>query len=97
MEKLTAVILFIGAPMALTLLLYRLIDHKGKKTALLTNKFPVLKEQKLVIQMILPLMFIVLFGLVSIVFHIPLKIFFIVVGVFMGLVNGMSVTIMYNE
>lgn len=97
MEKVMAVILFIGAPMALTLLLYRLIDHKGKKTALLTDKFPVLKEKKYLIQMLMPMIFIVLFGIISMVFHIPLKVFFIVVGVFMGFVNGMSVTIMYNE
>ena len=38
MDKLITAILFIGIPMALTQLIYRIIDHKGNKTAKLDRK-----------------------------------------------------------
>ena len=97
MDKLLIVLFFIGGPMALTQLIYRLVDHKGNKTRLLTNKFPVLKEKQILIQMVVPMLFLVLFGGISIMFNMPVKIALVIIGVFVGLVNGMAVTIMYNE
>ena len=46
MDKLITAILFIGIPMALTQLIYRIIDHKGNKTAKLAERFPVLVKRK---------------------------------------------------
>ena len=97
MSKLLIVLFFIGGPMALTQLIYRLVDHKGNKTRKLTDKFPVLKEKKFIIQMALPIAFIVLVGVISMIFHIPVKISLIIIGIFVGLINGMAITIMYNE
>ena len=37
MSKLLIVLFFIGGPMALTQLIYRLVDHKGNKTRKLIN------------------------------------------------------------
>ena len=97
MEKILIVLFFIGGPMALTQLIYRLVDHSGKKTRKLTDKFPVLKEKKMLIQMIVPMLFIVVMGILGTLFAFPLKISLVVIGVFVGLVNGMAITIMYNE
>ena len=50
MDKLITAILFIGIPMALTQLIYRIIDHKGNKTAKLAERFPVLVKRKFLVQ-----------------------------------------------
>ena len=52
MDKLITAILFIGIPMALTQLIYRIIDHKGNKTAKLAERFPVLVKRKFLVQKI---------------------------------------------
>ena len=96
MKMVMIALLFIGGPMALTQLLYRLIDHRGKKTKLLTDRFPILKEKKFLLQIVVPLLIVVLFGGISLVCSIPVHIFFIVCGVLIGFVNGMAVTIMYQ-
>lgn len=90
-------VMLIGGPMALMLLLYRLIDRKGKKTAKLVEKFPVLKKNKFIIQVIAPVIFVLLFGFLSLIFRLPVYIFFIVTGAVLGIINGMSITIMYND
>ena len=48
MDKLVTAILFIGIPMALTQLIYRIIDRKGNKTAKLAERFPVLVKNTLI-------------------------------------------------
>ena len=50
MDKLITAILFIGIPMALTQLIYRIIDRKGNKTAKLAERFPVLVKRKFLVQ-----------------------------------------------
>lgn len=90
-------LLLIGGPMAVMMLLYRIIDRKGKKTAKLVEKFPVLKKNKFIIQVICPIIFLVVFGVISLIFRIPIYIYFVVTGAILGLLNGMSVTIMYND
>lgn len=97
MEMVLTALLFIGGPMALTQLLYRLIDHKGNKTAKLAEKFPVLRTKKFLIQIGGTMGFVILFGVISMLANIPIKIFFIVCGIVVGLVNGMSVTLMYRD
>ena len=49
MDKLITAILFIGIPMALTQLIYRIIDRKGNKTAKLAERFPVLVKRKFLV------------------------------------------------
>lgn len=95
MAKIMVALLYIGGPMAFVQFLYRLIDHKGKKTAILVEKFPILKRRKFIIQILVPMLFLVIFGMISVLCHIPLKVFFIVCGAFIGLINGLAVTIMY--
>lgn len=96
MDKLITAILFIGIPMALTQLLYRLFDHKGEKTAKLVERFPVLVKRKFLVQIGGAMAFVIVFGLISLL-DLPMKVFFIVCGVVVGVINGMAVTLMYRD
>lgn len=95
MGKIAAAFLLIGIPMALTQLLYRIIDRRGERTSALAARFPILKRRKFIVQILVPLLFIVIFGTVSILCSIPISVFFIVCGIFVGFINGMAVTLMY--
>lgn len=97
MGKVLAALLFIGGPMAIMQVLYRIVDRSGVKTAKLVEKFPILKRRKFIIQILIPMLFIVLFGIISVLCNIPLYAFFIVCGAFVGIINGLAVTIMYNS
>lgn len=97
MKMVLIALLYIGGPMALTQLLYRLIDHSGKKTKLLTDRFPILKEKKMMFQIFVPVILVLFFGLISIMFRLPVYVFFIVCGVVVGFINGMAVTITYQD
>lgn len=97
MSKIFIVLFFIGGPMALTQLIYRLIDRSGKKTRQLTERFPVLRKKKFILQMLVPMAFILVFGAISLAVNLPLKVFFITIGVVVGFINGMAITIMYND
>ena len=94
MDKLITAILFIGIPMALTQLIYRIIDHKGNKTA---KRFPVLVKRKFLVQIGGAMAFVIVFGLISLLLDLPIKVFFIVCGVVVGVINGMAVTLMYRD
>ena len=95
MDKLITAILFIGIPMALTQLIYRIIDRKGNKTAKLAERFPVLVKRKFLVQIGGAMAFV--FGLISLLLDLPIKVFFIVCGVVVGVINGMAVTLMYRD
>ena len=97
MDKLVTAILFIGIPMALTQLIYRIIDHKGNKTAKLAERFPVLVKRKFLVQIGGAMAFVIVFGLISLLLDLPIKVFFIVCGVVVGVINGMAVTLMYKD
>ena len=89
MDKLITAILFIGIPMALTQLIYRIIDRKGNKTAKLAERF--------LVQIGGAMAFVIVFGLISLLLDLPIKVFFIVCGVVVGVINGMAVTLMYRD
>ena len=97
MDKLITAILFIGIPMALTQLIYRIIDRKGNKTAKLAERFPVLVKRKFLVQIGGAMAFVIVFGLISLLLDLPIKVFFIVCGVVVGVINGMAVTLMYRD
>lgn len=98
MDKLITAILFIGIPMALTQLIYRIIDRKGNKTAKLAKRFPVLVKRKFLVQIGGAMAFVIVFGLISLLLDLPIKVlFFIVCGVVVGVINGMAVTLMYKD
>ena len=90
-----ALILLIGIPMAVIQALYRLFDPDGTKTLALADKLPALMGRKFLIQIITPLLFIVVFGLISVLAHIPIAVFYVVCGLVIGIINGMAVTLMY--
>ena len=76
MDKLITAILFIGIPMALTQLIYRIIDHKGNKTAKLAERFPVLVKRKFLVQIGGAMAFVIVFGLISLLLDLPIKVVF---------------------
>ena len=41
--------------------------------------------------------FVIVFGLISLLLDLPIKGFFIVCGVVVGVINGMAVTLMYKD
>lgn len=90
-----ALILLIGVPMAIMQALYRVYDPKGEKTLALAEKLPVLMGRKFLIQIITPLLFIVVFGLICVLLHVPIAVFYVVCGLALCIINGMAVTLMY--
>ena len=96
MDKLITAILFIGIPMALTQLIYRIIDRKGNKTAKLAERFPVLVKRKFLVQIGGAMAFDLVCRLLLEQIDLPIK-FFIVCGVVVGVINGMAVTLMYRD
>ncbi|MBR1863551.1 MAG: hypothetical protein IJ806_05645 [Ruminococcus sp.] len=90
-------ILLIGLPMGAAQGIYRLIDRDGSKTRRLSQRFPALPAKKFLIQIALPLLFMIVFGIVSVLLGIPIEVFFVVSGVFIGIINGMAVTMMYMD
>ena len=97
MKAFLTVLFLIGGPMALTQLLYRIIDHKGKKTAKLIEKFPIIKQKKFLFQIGGAMGFVILFGVICMIAKIPITVFFVVSGIVVGLINGFAVTLMYND
>ena len=93
--KIFALILLIGIPMAIMQILYRLYDPTGEKTIALADKLPVLMGRKFLVQIVTPLLFIVVFGLISLLLNIPIAVFYVVCGIAIGIINGMAVTLMY--
>ncbi|MBQ8965447.1 hypothetical protein [Ruminococcus sp.] len=90
-----ALILLIGIPMGVMQIVYRLYDPDGSKTLALADKLPVLMGRKFLTQIVAPLLFIVAFGLISVLLHIPIAVFYVVCGLVIGIINGMAVTLMY--
>ncbi len=90
-----SLILLIGIPMAVMQILYRLFDPNGEKTLALSEKLPVLMGKKFLVQIVTPLLFIVVFGVISVLLHIPIAVFYVVCGIVIGIINGMAVTLMY--
>ena len=90
-----SLILLIGIPMLVMQALYRLYDPQGDKTIALSEKLPVLMGRKFLMQIVTPLLFIVVFGVISVLLHIPIAVFYVVCGVVLGVINGMAVTLMY--
>ena len=97
MDKLVTAILFIGIPMALTQLIYRIIDRKGNKTAKLAERFPVLVKRKFLVLKGGAMAIVIVFGHISLLHDMHNKEFFIVCGVVVGVINGMAVTLMYRD
>jgi hypothetical protein len=83
--------------MAVVQFLYRLIDHKGKLTAKLTDKVPFIKEHKFAVQIGGAMIFIVVFGIIAWIVQMKLAVYFGICGAVLGFINGMATTIMYNE
>ncbi len=75
----------------------RIIDRKGNKTAKLAERFPVLVKRKFLVQIGGAMAFVIVFGLISLLLDLPIKVFFIVCGVVVGVINGMAVTLMYRD
>lgn len=74
-----------------------IIDRKGNKTAKLAERFPVLVKRKFLVQIGGAMAFVIVFGLISLLLDLPIKVFFIVCGVVVGVINGMAVTLMYRD
>lgn len=94
MDKIVTVLLCVCIPMAVMQILYRIVDRDGLKTAVLAEKLPIIKRRKFLVQILLPMLFIVFFGMISILCGIPIYAFCIVCGVLIGIINGMAVTLM---
>ena len=97
MDNILQAFIFIGLPMCLAYFIYRIIDRKGEIAAKLAQKIPILTSHKFAIQIGGVVGFVIIFGLICIFAEIPERIFYIVSGVIVGFINGLSATIMYND
>ena len=57
----------------------------------------VLVKRKFLVQIGGAMAFVIVFGLISLLLDLPIKVFFIVCGVVVGVINGMAVTLMYSD
>ncbi len=90
-------ILICFVPMALAQATCILVDRDGEKTSSLVQRFPVLKQHKFLIQIGGMVVFVVVFGLLSIAFNFPKEVFYAVSGFVIGAINGIAVNIMKLE
>ena len=93
MDNILQALIFIGLPMCLAYF----IDRKGEIATKLAQKIPILTSHKFAIQIGGVVGFVIIFGLICIFAEIPERIFYIVSGVIVGFINGLSATIMYND
>lgn len=92
--KIFTLLISIALPMLAAQAGYRIFDRNGRHTRALAEKFPFLARHKFWCQILFPLLFIVLFGAVSVGLKLSVYAFFIVTGLAVGIVNGMAVTLM---
>lgn len=97
MKDIAQALIFIGIPMCFAYFLYRAIDRKCKIAGKLSAKFPALINHKFAIQIGGVAGFVLIFGLICILTGIPARVFYIVSGIIVGLLNGLWATIMYND
>ncbi len=97
MNKIVEALLCVGAPMCLAYFAYRLFDRKGNKTEKIVGKLTFLKRHKFIAQIGGMVGFVLLFGIISMILGIPKVVFYVVSGIVVGLINGFSATLMYNE
>ncbi|MBR1740165.1 MAG: hypothetical protein IJ737_07720 [Ruminococcus sp.] len=91
MKEIIIAVLFICVPMAVTQFGYLILDKNGSRTTKILEKAPAIARRKFLFQIILPLFFIVVFGLVSVLCKLPIRVFFAVAGAVVGLINGIAV------
>lgn len=97
MNQILEALLYIALPMCLAYFAYRLFDKKGNKSEKIADKFSFIREHKFVVQIGGMVAFVLVFGILSVVVGIPKEVFYVVSGVVVGVINGFSATLMYNE
>lgn len=96
MGQLIEALILILFPMCLVYFVYRMVDYDGKIAKKIAKKFPFVVDHKYAFQIGGVFGFVLIFGLVCIVAHLPKEAFYIVSGVVVGLVNSFSATLMYK-
>lgn len=97
MNEILKALIFIGLPMCLSYFVYRIIDRKGTIAEKLAKRIPALTEHKFAIQVGGVVGFVFILGVICLLTGFSEIIFYIISGIVVGLVNGLSATIMYND
>ena len=97
MQNMTEALILILFPMCIVYFVWRFIDVSGKKSKKLAEKFPFIVKHKYAIQIGGVFGFVVVFGIICIVAHLPKEVFYVVAGVVVGLVNSFSASLMYSD
>ena len=97
MSEIMTAILFLGLPMLIAYFAYRFFDRDGKKVKKLIGKFPFIQKHRFIVLIGGMVAFVIIFGLISIAAGFPQEVFYVVSGLVLGLANGVSATMMYNE
>ncbi|MBP3273313.1 MAG: hypothetical protein J6M17_13975 [Ruminococcus sp.] len=88
---------FFGLPMITVMLLYRLFDRHGSRTAKLSDILPFTVSHKTAFQIGTPAAIIILFGVISLLCGISIYVYLMVCGVLIGLINGMAAALMHKD
>ncbi|MGN1134097.1 MAG: hypothetical protein ACI4RN_06545 [Oscillospiraceae bacterium] len=97
MGKFIQAFILLVLSMGVVYFLYRIIDRKGSIALKISEKIPAYKKHPQIFQILIPVAFVILFGVICMAANLQLWIFFVVSGAVLGLVNGFSATLAYAE
>ena len=97
MNNIIEALILILFPMCIVYFVWRFIDVSGNKSKKIAEKFPFIVKHKYAIQVGGVFGFVVVFGVICIIAHLPKEAFYIVSGVIVGFVNSFSASLMYND
>lgn len=97
MNQVIEALILILFPMCLVYFIYRMVDYEGKISKKIAEKFPFVVDHKYAFQIGGVFGFVLVFGIICVLAHVPKEVFYIVSGVVVGLVNSFSATLMYKS
>ena len=97
MTDLIEAVLCVGIPFGAAMVIYYFADKSGDKTLGLLKKFEFVLKHKLAFQFAATIVFVAAFGLICGAASLPVEIFYVICGAYVGTINGCSAALMRKE
>lgn len=93
MDLFMTFVLYLFLPMGIVQLVYRIIDRKTRLTEKIVAKYPIIKEKKIVIQILGSAVVVLAVGIIGMPFGMTRELFFVITGCLVGFINGVAISI----
>lgn len=97
MPETVKALLFVGIPFAAVMVSYYFVDKDGSLMHNVCSKWKFLITHKLLVQFLATIAFVALFGLLCMVLSLPVEVFYIVCGAYVGFINAAAAALMRKE